>query len=127
VNPYEVLGLRAEDQVTDDDVRAAWRRIASATHPDREDGGDAGRFALAAAAYHELRTEYGRNEAKAARAEAERGPMKWPVRSRRLAQMAAITLAGAAGALAAPDTATRIALITGAITWLALTALSRAP
>ena len=31
--------LRGPD-LTDDDVRAAWRRIAAATHPDRDDGGD---------------------------------------------------------------------------------------
>ena len=30
----------AAPELTDDEVRAAWRRAASATHPDRDDGGD---------------------------------------------------------------------------------------
>src|ERR1700691_2008405 len=47
---------------TDDEVHAAWRRPASATHPDREDGGDPERFAEAAAAYTALRTRFGRGE-----------------------------------------------------------------
>jgi hypothetical protein len=46
-------------------VRAAWRRIAAATHPDRDDGGDPARFGAAAAAYALLRTAYGRGEALA--------------------------------------------------------------
>lgn len=46
-------------------MRAAWRRIAAATHPDRDDGGDPLRFSLAAAAYATLRTSYGRGEALA--------------------------------------------------------------
>ena len=33
--PFELLGLPASAGVTDEDVRAAWRRIAAATHPDR--------------------------------------------------------------------------------------------
>jgi hypothetical protein len=51
--------------LTDDDVRAAWRRVAAATHPDRADGGDPARFAAASAAYTELRTRSGRGEAYA--------------------------------------------------------------
>jgi len=46
-------------------VRAAWRRIAAATHPDRDDGGEPGRFSAAAAAYDTLRTSFGRGEALA--------------------------------------------------------------
>ena len=46
-------------------MRAAWKRIAAATHPDREDGGDAARYAAAAAAYDTLRTSFGRGEALA--------------------------------------------------------------
>ena len=46
-------------------MRAAWRRIAAATHPDREDGGDPARFGAAAAAYVMLRTGFGRGEALA--------------------------------------------------------------
>jgi curved DNA-binding protein CbpA len=64
-----VLGLRADDDLTDDEVRAAWRRIAAATHPDRADGGDPERFARAASAYTDLRTTYLRNEARATRIE----------------------------------------------------------
>jgi hypothetical protein len=64
-NPFRVLGLPVRADLEDDDVRAAWRRIAAATHPDRADGGDGARFAAAAAAYAGLRTAYGRGEAYA--------------------------------------------------------------
>jgi DnaJ-class molecular chaperone len=64
-DPFSDLGLPARADLSDDEVRAAWRRIAAATHPDRSDGGDAARFAAAAAAYAELRTPYGRGEAYA--------------------------------------------------------------
>jgi len=64
-DPFAALGLTARPDLTDDDVRMAWRRIAAATHPDRSDGGDPGRFAAAAAAYTELRTRFGRGEAMA--------------------------------------------------------------
>ena len=64
-DPFAVLGLPALAELTDDDVRAAWRRIAAATHPDREDGGDPARFGAAAAAYALLRTSFGRGEALA--------------------------------------------------------------
>lgn len=63
--PFAALGLPARAGLTDDEVRAAWRRIASATHPDRADGGDPARFAAAAAAYTALRTRSGRGEALA--------------------------------------------------------------
>ena len=61
-DPFAVLGLPALPGLSDDDVQAAWRRIAAATHPDREDGGDPARFGAAAAAYAELRTGFGRGE-----------------------------------------------------------------
>jgi curved DNA-binding protein CbpA len=64
-DPFAELGLPALAELTDDDVRAAWRRIAAATHPDREDGGDPARFGAAAAAYALLRTSFGRGEALA--------------------------------------------------------------
>ena len=38
-NPFEILGLPARRDLTDDQVDAAWRKIAMATHPDRPDGG----------------------------------------------------------------------------------------
>jgi curved DNA-binding protein CbpA len=64
-NPFAALGLPARADLSDDDVRAAWRRLAAATHPDRADGGDPARFAAAAAAYTVLRTRSGRGEALA--------------------------------------------------------------
>ena len=64
-DPFAALGLPAQAGLTDDDVRAAWRRLAAATHPDRADGGDPDRFARAAAAYTVLRTRSGRGEALA--------------------------------------------------------------
>jgi curved DNA-binding protein CbpA len=64
-DPFAVLGLPARGDLTDEDVRAAWRRIAAATHPDLEDGGDPARFSAAAAAYDTLRTSFGRGEALA--------------------------------------------------------------
>jgi curved DNA-binding protein CbpA len=64
-DPFAELGLPALAELTDDDVRAAWRRIAAATHPDREDGGDPARFGAGAAAYALLRTSFGRGEALA--------------------------------------------------------------
>jgi curved DNA-binding protein CbpA len=64
-DPFAQLGLPTREDLSDDDVRAAWRRVAAATHPDRDDGGDPARFGAAAAAYAMLRTNYGRDEALA--------------------------------------------------------------
>jgi curved DNA-binding protein CbpA len=64
-DPFRLLGLPRQPGLSDDDVRAAWRRIAAATHPDRDDGGDPAFFGAAAAAYATLRTAYGRGEALA--------------------------------------------------------------
>jgi hypothetical protein len=64
-DPFRVLGLPARPDLTDDEVRNAWRRIAAATHPDREDGGDPARYAEASNAYTLLRTTWGRSEAYA--------------------------------------------------------------
>ena len=64
-DPFAILGLAARGDLTDEDVRAAWRRIAAATHPDRDDGGDPDTFGAAAAAYDALRTSFGRGEALA--------------------------------------------------------------
>ena len=58
-NPFEALGLPERPDLTDEDVRAAWRKIAAATHPDRPDGGDLARYTAASAAYAELRTPLG--------------------------------------------------------------------
>ncbi len=62
-DPFEALGLPARPDLPDEQVRAAWRAIAAATHPDRPDGGDLARYTAASAAYAELRTPWGRSEA----------------------------------------------------------------
>jgi len=64
-NPFAALGLPADPGLTDEQVRAAWRAIAAATHPDRPDGGDLPRYTQASAAFAELRTPWGRSEAYA--------------------------------------------------------------
>jgi hypothetical protein len=133
-DPFAALGLTARPELTDDDVRAAWRRVAAATHPDRSDGGDPGRFADAAAAYTELRTRFGRGEAAADAVNARlswqlpRAAMLLPARVRRgrpwrltLRVLAAAAVSAAAVAVAGSQPAGP-ALITGALTWLLLTA-----
>jgi hypothetical protein len=64
-NPFRALGLEDDPALTDDDIQAAWHRTAAATHPDRADGGDPAAFSAAAAAYSDLRTAFGRGEARA--------------------------------------------------------------
>jgi hypothetical protein len=139
-DPFAVLGLTAAGDLTDDEVRAAWRRIAAATHPDRADGGDPGRFAAAAAAYNDLRTSYGRGEARAAMALSERplrsasanggrplGPrgLLARVRNGRPARLALRVCGAAAVAviavLAAGPGPAGPALAAGAASWLLLT------
>ena len=71
-NPFEALGLPERPDLDDETVRAAWRQIAAATHPDRADGGDPARYTQASAAYAELRTPWGRSEAYADVAEQAR-------------------------------------------------------
>jgi hypothetical protein len=79
-NPFRVLGLPERPDLTDEQVRAAWRNIATATHPDRPDGGDLARYTAASAAYAELRTPWGRSEAHADLAEqAGDGPATFPI------------------------------------------------
>jgi hypothetical protein len=148
-DPFTALGLPAQRGLGDDDVRAAWRRVAAATHPDRADGGDPARFAAAAAAYTTLRTRSGRGEALAdlarpegrarpgkrrrrargrARLPARTGPVRLLARVRRgrplllalrLAVGAAVSATAIAVAGRAPATP---ALIAGVLTWLVLTA-----
>ena len=134
-DPFTVLGMDSGADLTDDDVRAAWRRIAAATHPDRADGGDPERFAAAAAAYTDLRTSYGRGEARAALGQsgghAARGPARIPVgvaarvvrgRPARLAlRVVAAAAAAATAVLIAGHAPAAAALVTGAATWLLLT------
>lgn len=124
-DPFGLLDLPAERGLTDDDVRAAWRRIATATHPDRADGGDPARFAAAAAAYTSLRTPFGRGEALAdLRAARPRlGSRVRRGRPARLVLRIAVAVAvGVAAVLIAGAQPATPALITGALTWLALTA-----
>jgi hypothetical protein len=146
-SPFTVLGLPARADLSDDEVRNAWRRIASATHPDREDGGDPARYAEASAAYTVLRTAWGRSEAYAdlatpperavappaaipaarPRLSLWRRVVVLPARIRRgrpgrltlriLAAIAAASLAWHCGAGTPPAAA----LLTGIVTWLALT------
>ena len=62
-DPFTVLGLPPDSDLTDEQVRAAWRQIAAATHPDRSDGGDPAAYAAASAAYAMLRAPWPRAEA----------------------------------------------------------------
>jgi hypothetical protein len=64
-NPFDALGLPVRSDLTDEQVRAAWRAIAVATHPDRPDGGDVARYTAATAAYVALRSAWARSEAYA--------------------------------------------------------------
>jgi hypothetical protein len=77
-DPFAALGLPARPDLDDETVRAAWRAIAAATHPDRQDGGDPARYAQASAAYTELRTPWGRSEAYADLLDAQ-GPPTGPL------------------------------------------------
>ena len=65
MNPFTALGLPMHPDLTDEQVRTVWRSIAAATHPDRPDGGNVGRYTAAATAYAQLRTAWGRSEAYA--------------------------------------------------------------
>ncbi len=144
-DPFAVLGLERAAQLTDEDVRTGWRRIAAATHPDHADGGDPVRFALAAAAYTELRTNDGRIRARTRLEQARRrrrftartlipDGRTWRVvisaaarvRRGRPVRLAGRVLAAAGVATAAVMAAGRgpagPALVTGALTWLLLTA-----
>lgn len=64
-NPFDALGLPTRPDLSDEQVRAAWRKIAADTHPDRTDGGDLARYTAATAAYVTLRAPWGRSEAYA--------------------------------------------------------------
>jgi hypothetical protein len=122
-DPFRALGLPPEADLSDDDVRAAWRRIAAATHPDRDDGGDPARFGAAAAAYATLRTSYGRGEA-VADFSARPGGSAARVRGRPglLAIRVLLALAVCAGAFVIAGWApASIGILAGAVTWLVTT------
>lgn len=126
-DPFAILGLDPSADVSDEDVRIAWRRAASETHPDREDGGDPARFAEAAAAYTTLRTRFARGEALADQGVKHRTPrLAARVRRGRLLRLGLRILvaaaAGAAAVLAAGPHPAAPALVTGSATWLILTA-----
>jgi hypothetical protein len=127
-DPFLVLGLPRRADLTDDDVRAAWRRIAAATHPDRDDGGDPVRFGAAAAAYAMLRTPYDRGETLAnlgpGASPRSHGPSSRPrARGWRLTLRTLATAAVCATAFATAGWApASIGVAAGALTWLAVTA-----
>jgi hypothetical protein len=123
-NPFRALGLDAHPGLTDDDVRAAWHRVAAATHPDRADGGDPAAFAAAAAAYSDLRTPFGRGEALAGRPPRSASGWRWTARLRggRPVRLAALAAGGAAVSVLAVIIdgwqPASVALIVGAATWV---------
>ena len=127
-DPFQALGLPPRADLSDDDVRAAWRRIAAATHPDRDDGGDPARFGAAAAAYARLRTAYDRGEVLAelgpgANALAPGRQPRPRARVRRLGLRVAAAAALGGGVFAAAGwTPAAIGVAAGVLTWLAATA-----
>jgi curved DNA-binding protein CbpA len=131
-NPFDVLGLPAGQDLDDDEVRAAWRRIAAATHPDREDGGDPRRYAVAADAYMRLRTTWDRGEVFAdlagQRDRRRRYALGWiGVRGRPWRLAVTVSVAGAVslGAYAAAGwQPASLAIMTGALTWIIVTGRS---
>jgi curved DNA-binding protein CbpA len=137
-DPFAQLGLPTRADLSDDDVRAAWRRVAAATHPDRDDGGDPARFGATAAAYAMLRTSDGRGEALAdlggagsARDLGRAGGAGWPGGAGRRATMPMMPMMGAiavrTGVAAAVAVLTflvagwapsSIGVLAGVLTWL---------
>ena len=79
INPFTDLGLPTRPDLDDEQVRAAWRQIAAATHPDRPGGGDPARYTAASAAYAQLRTGWGRSEAFADLTDGFSGPATAPL------------------------------------------------
>jgi hypothetical protein len=65
LDPFATLGLPAGPNLSDEQVHDAWQAIATATDPNRPDGGDPARYAAATAAYASLRTAQGRSQAYA--------------------------------------------------------------
>ncbi len=141
MTPFDALGLPASSQLTNDDVRSAWRRVAAASHPDRADGGDPAAFALAAAAYSALRTAAGRGEALAdirdrdgccaadypvparkgllsGRAYVAVLRMRHGRPSRLALRLLAVAAAGALAITGAGWQPASMAVLTGALTWL---------
>jgi hypothetical protein len=147
VNPFEVLGLPVRADLSDAQVRTAWRTIAAQTHPDRLDCGDTGAYTAAASAYAQLRTQWGRSEAYADLAitgphipAPEPPPGRWPggsprpglrqvparIRHGRPLRLLLRALAAALLSLLAlallPGQASGPAIVTGLTLWFFLTA-----
>lgn len=146
MNPFTALGLPASPGLTDEQVRAAWRAAAAATHPDRADGGNPPAYTAAQAAYAQLRTAWGRSEALAdlavlphvPPAPAAAGQVRWhalltvagvlPARVARgrplrlLARAVAAAAAGYAAARLVPGTPAVPAVAAGCALWWLLTA-----
>ena len=147
MNPFTALGLPVRPDLTDEQVRTAWRAIAAATHPDRPDGGNPARYAAASAAYGQLRTAWGRSEAYADLATGEpyvpapaaqlprtpgggivRAALLLPARIRHGRPLRLLARAIAAAALSllvvhlVPGEPSGPAMVTGLITWFVLTA-----
>jgi hypothetical protein len=146
-DPFTALGLPASPHLTDEQVRAAWRAIATATHPDRADGGNVARYTAAANAYAQLRTQWGRSEAyadltttpgytpaPAVQLPAPPGIGLWrailqiPARIRHGRRLHLLLRAAAAAVLSllvlhlVPGQPAGPAVVTGLITWFVLTA-----
>jgi hypothetical protein len=126
-NPFAVLGLDPGPEPSDDDARAAFVRIAAATHPDRTDGGDPARYAASSDAYAQLKTGFGRGEATADLAARARGPAR-PLRHVRagrpwflLVRVLLVVLVWCVCVSVAGWQPATLAIGTGALTWLALT------
>jgi hypothetical protein len=141
---FEALGLDADRDLTDGEVRSAWRRVAAATHPDRADGGDPAVFAAAAAAYTLLRTAAGRRDEAADQRDPAPGRVgsdPVPAQKRALTQLVAsaalrvshgrpwrlsarllaAVAVGAVAVIAIGWQPASVAISTGALTWLVLT------
>ncbi len=146
-SPFDALGLDPGGDVTDDEVRSAWRRVAAATHPDRADGGDPAAFAAAAGAYTVLRTAASRRDVQADLGDTPSGgvaskPVPVPTRLpilvvadvarrashgrpwRLAARLLAALAAGEFAVAVAGWQPASIAIIGGALTWLLLTSRS---
>jgi hypothetical protein len=139
-NTFAALGLEPGRDYSDDDIHAAWMRVATATHPDRPGGGDPARYAAGAAAYAQLVTAYGRGEAYAdlpasqaaedravntAAAEQTAGPLRRARAGRPwflLVRVLVVALVCWGCTTAAGWQPATLALTVGALTWLALTA-----
>ena len=149
MNAFTALGLPIRPDLTDEQVRAAWRAIAAATHPDRPDGGNPARYAAASAAYGQLRTPWGRSEAHADLATDQpyvpvpagqpprapgagmlRAALLVPARIRHGRPVRLLARAIAAAVLSllvlhlVPGQASGPAVVTGMVTWFVLTARS---